>query len=72
MGLTIFHRRSLDIPHIQTECGKYPGRFRGILTVPHCHILWNIVNLNVGYIQEYSMEYCESHITLLFDPNNVM
>ena len=44
MGLTVFHIVFLDIPHIQCECGEYPGILRGILSVPQ-NIVMNMNNV---------------------------
>ena len=40
-----------------------------------CHTIFMVfstLNLNVGNINEYYVDYCESHITLLWKLNSVM
>ena len=57
--LRVFHVVFLDICHIQTECGEYPGIPCGILSVPHNNVtdMNNVMYLVSLTIQSYIVVY---------------
>ena len=47
----------MDNPHVQFECGEYPGISCGILSIPH-----NIV-MDLNNVMHIYVKICEPHYT---------
>ena len=44
MGLIVFYEIFSNISHLHFQCGKYPGIFCGILSVPQ-YVVMNVKNV---------------------------